>query len=81
MLRFIPSRVHGMLDYVVGVLLILAPFVLGFADGGAALWTPILIGAGLLVASMLTDYELGLVRAIPMTAHLWLDVLAQLELA
>lgn len=75
-MRFIPTRVHGMADYAVGVLLILAPFILGFAGGGAAMWTPILVGAGLLVVSLMTDYELGAVRLIPMPVHLWLDAAA-----
>lgn len=70
----IPTRIHGMLDYLSAVLLILAPFVLGFADGGPAQWVPIVIGAATIVVSALTDYEVSLARLIPMPVHLMLDV-------
>ena len=77
----IPTRGHGIIDYIVGVLLVLAPFVLGFADGTAAQWVPIVLGIGALLYSLLTDYEVGMVRAIPMPVHLGLDVASGLLLA
>ena len=33
----IPTRIHGIIDYVFGIIAIAAPFVLGFADGTAAI--------------------------------------------
>lgn len=69
----ISTRTHGIIDYVVGVLLILAPFILGFANGGAAMWVPILLGASILVYSLLTRYELAAKRMIPFKTHLMLD--------
>ena len=80
-LRFIPTRTHGVIDYLMGVLLIVAPYLLGFADGTAAQWVPQIVGAALIGASLLTDYELGVVRVIPMPVHLGLDVAAGLLLA
>ena len=70
----IPTRIHGMLDYLTAVILIVAPFVLGFADGGAAQWVPIFIGAATIVANLLTRYELGIIKVLPMPVHLMLDV-------
>lgn len=70
----ISTRTHGIIDYVVGILLILAPFILGFANGGAAMWVPILIGASILVYSLLTRYEMAAARVIPFKTHLALDV-------
>jgi hypothetical protein len=32
----IPTRVHGIIDYLTGVLLLAAPFIFGFAGGTAA---------------------------------------------
>ena len=80
-MRFIPTRVHGMLDYAVGAFLIAAPWLLGFARGGAETWVPVLLGAGALLYSLLTDYELGVVRRIPMPTHLALDLGSGLLLA
>jgi general stress protein CsbA len=80
-MRFIPTRTHGVIDYLMGALLIIAPYILGFADGTAAQWIPQILGAALIGASLLTDYELGVVRMIPMPVHLLLDVAAGVLLA
>jgi len=80
-MKVISTRAHGVLDYLVGVLLIAAPFVLNFADNTAAMWVPIILGAGTIVYSLLTDYELGAYRAIPMPTHLVIDLVAGIFLA
>lgn len=80
-MSIIPTRIHGMLDYAMGLLLIAAPWIFGFADGGAEMWVPIILGAGVIMYSMLTDYELAAVRMIPMSAHLGLDALGGIVLA
>jgi hypothetical protein len=73
-MRFIPTKTHGYLDYLVGALLIVSPWLLGFATGGIAQWLPVILGAGAIVYSLLTDYELGVSPVIPMPAHLGLDI-------
>lgn len=72
-MRVLPTRIHAILDYAVGVLLIVAPWLLGFSLGGAETWVPLILGAGLIVYSLLTDYEFSLIRSIPMNVHLTLD--------
>lgn len=69
----ISVRIHAIIDYLVGALLILAPFVLGFANGGPAMWVPILLGASIIVYSLLTRYEIAAARIIPFKIHLTLD--------
>jgi hypothetical protein len=73
-MQVIPTRVHGMLDYLVGALLIVAPWLFGFAAGGAETWVPVVLGAAAILYSLFTDYELGVVRRIPMPTHLMLDL-------
>ncbi len=80
-MRFIPTKIHGVLDYLIGILLIAAPWIFGFADNGPATWVPVLLGAGVILYSLFTNYELGAVRSISMPAHLWLDGLGGLFLA
>ena len=75
------TRAHGVLDYALAGLLIAVPWLLGFAVGGAAMWIPVLIGAGLLLYSAFTDYELSVIKRIQMPAHLWLDAFAGVLLA
>ena len=72
-MRFLPTRVHGVIDYLWGVALIATPWVFGFADGGRAQWTAIVFGLGAILYSLVTDYELGAVRVVPMPLHLVLD--------
>ncbi len=72
-MRFLSTRVHGMIDYATGALLIVAPWLFGFADGTAAQWVPVVLGAGILVMSLITNYELSLTRIVPMGAHLAVD--------
>ena len=80
-MRFIPTRVHGVLDYVVAIALIFAPLIFGFSSsGGAAVVIPIVLGIGLFVYSLFTQYELGLVKLIKMPVHLVFDVIASLFL-
>jgi hypothetical protein len=63
------------------MILIVSPFLLGFNRGGPETWTPIILGASTLSYSVLTDYELGLIRRISMPMHLWLDAFSGLLLA
>jgi hypothetical protein len=72
--RPLPTRLHGVVDYVVGAFLIVAPWLLGFARGGAETVVPVLVGAATLGYSACTDYEPGVARLIPMRVHLALDL-------
>jgi hypothetical protein len=81
-MRIIPTRVHGMLDYATGLLLILAPYLFGFSNvGGAAQYLPMLLGVGIIGLSLVTDYELSIAKLIPMPTHLAGDVAAGALLA
>ena len=48
---------------------------------GPQTWLPVLLGAGAIIYSLLTDYELGVIPLISMPAHLTLDALGGLLLA
>jgi hypothetical protein len=69
----IPRFVHGALEYAAGVLLIAAPFLLGFA-ADAAVAVSIVGGIVVLVVAASTDGPTSLVNSIPISAHLLLDV-------
>lgn len=73
-MRFIPTRVHGVIDYLTGALLIVAPWLLGFANGGAEQWVPVILGIVVIVYSLMTDYELGIAKLIRVPVHLMLDM-------
>lgn len=76
----IGSLLHGVLDYLTGVGLIgasrLSPLRGRFA--GRALCAA---GANHLAYSLVTDYELGVIKRLPYKAHLALDAIGALGLA
>ena len=80
-MRFIPTWIHGLLDYPMSILLMALPWLGGFANGGAAQWVPIVAGVAMLGLSATTAYEAGLVRSVPMTTHLIVDAVMGLLLA
>jgi hypothetical protein len=80
-MRFIETKTHGYLDYLMGIILIAAPWILGFDRGGAETWVPVVLGAGVVMYSLLTDYEMGASRTISMRTHLTLDLVGGALLA
>jgi hypothetical protein len=80
-MRVIPTRVHGIVDYLMGIVLIIAPWVFDFADGGPEQWIPVILGAGTIVYSLMTNYELGVMKVLPMSTHLAIDLVAGILLA
>jgi hypothetical protein len=72
----ITTRVHGILDYSVGILLLLLPHICGFADVRPAASVTMTLGVTTLLYSLSTRYELGLFPLIPMKGHLLLDGLS-----
>ena len=75
-MRFIPTRVHGMLDYLIGILLIAAPWLFDLDRGALETWIPVTLGAGTLLYSSMTNYELGLTKTLSMRTHLTLDLMS-----
>lgn len=63
-----------------GAVLIIFPWLLDL-ESDAAIWVPVILGAGAIAYSLLTDYELGVLRRLPMSTHLILDMLSGTVLA
>src|ERR1700744_1740088 len=74
MMRNIPSMTHGVLDYLVGLVLIVAPWLFNFSSISIACYISILVGSVIIIYSLQTNYELGVVKVIPMQTHLILDL-------
>ena len=69
------------MDYLVGAILIASPWLFNFYEGGIESWIPIILGAGAIVYSLITDYELGIAGIIPMRIHLIIDMMSGVLLA
>ena len=80
MRRPISSRLHGILDYATAAQLLTVPTLLrtGGSRSGVALRVA---GAAYLATAATTRYELGLVKLLPLRAHLVLDVVGSVGLA
>ncbi|MCC9136156.1 SPW repeat protein [Pontibacter silvestris] len=72
-MRFIPTRFHGILDYIYGALLVASPWLFGFSDVTYATWTAVIVGVVVLMQAIITDYEVGVIKKMPMQTHLMLD--------
>ena len=70
----IPAFVHGLVEYGVGALFIAAPFVLAF-DSDTATAVSIVAGVLVLIVAATTAMPTGLIKEIPVQAHVVLDYL------
>lgn len=80
-MRFIETKTHGYLDYLMGILLLVAPAILGLDMSSPAGAVPMILGALTIVYSLMTSYELGVTNVIPMKTHLAIDFLSGVFLA
>ncbi len=75
----IPLVVHGVLEYALGALSILAPIFFSFDSDGATVIC-VVIGTGILVVGILTQAPTGIVASLPLDSHIVLDYVISLVL-
>lgn len=70
----IPVQVHGIMDYLLGTVLIASPAFISYPDNPMESFG-IIFGATLLLYSTMTDYPAALLRFIPFPFHRGADLL------
>jgi hypothetical protein len=70
----VPAFVHGLVEYAAGILFIAAPFLFGF-DSDTATAVAIIAGVLILIVAASTAMSTGLIKSIPVPAHVVLDYL------
>jgi hypothetical protein len=80
-MRFIPTKVHGVLDYLYVLILFFIPTIFHFNTNSAPTLTMDVVSSTVLVYSTFTKYELGISKYLPMKIHLLLDVIVGIFLA
>ena len=75
----IPAFVHGVIEYLAAILLIAAPFIFSFEED-AATAVSVVVGVLVLIIAASTSWRTGLIRSIPVQAHVILDYLLALFL-
>ena len=67
---------HNVLDYIIGAVLVLCPYVFGFSDLDAARNVFLVLGFGLIGYSLFTNYRYSIAKIIPLPVHMAMDCLA-----
>src|SRR5829696_10470689 len=70
----IPLRLHQMVEPLMAILLIAAPWLFGFSDVNSATIVSVAIGAAMLVGGMMTRWRFSLVKLIPLRVHFVWDL-------
>jgi hypothetical protein len=73
-MKIISTSTHGVLDYLTAGALLTLPYVLGWDRSVKRMMTGAALGT--IGYSALTNYEHGLLKLLPMRAHLALDTLS-----
>jgi hypothetical protein len=79
--RVIPTEVHGALDYLASAANLAFPRLLVLKDEPWAVLVPRIGGLAGAGYGLLTDYEMGALRIVPMPLHLALDATKGLVMA
>ncbi len=79
-MNIIPTKVHGVLDYLVGISFIILPWILGFNEYGNQTAIMVALGMFTIAMSVFTRYEMGVWKKIPMSMHLTLDAVVAITL-
>ncbi|ASU32258.1 SPW repeat domain-containing protein [Mucilaginibacter xinganensis] len=73
---FISTKVYGVLNYILALTLIAAPWLFNLVDiSSAALFLPMYIGWLQLIMAIFSRSETGFIKQFPLTIHFVLDVL------
>jgi hypothetical protein len=73
-MKRISPRIHALLDYVAAGFLLIVPWLLPFPDETTARMS-LAAGSILAVYSLMTDYDIAVLRFVPMPVHRALDLL------
>ena len=78
MKKLISRQTHAVMDYGYAALVSASPEMMGFKNEETATALCRTVGGAVLASSLMTRYELGLLRVLPFKAHLAFDVAAGL---
>jgi hypothetical protein len=78
-MNIVNTKLHGIIDYSIASVLVL-PWVVNFNEKSSDTWILASIGAVMLIYCLLTDYEWGQIKLIPMKAHFVMDILLAIVL-
>lgn len=78
-MKIISSKSHGILDYIFSAFILASPLL--FKMEGTLCTITYLLGAVHLCLTVLTDFEVGLIKVIPFRIHGLIEIIVSLGLA
>jgi SPW repeat-containing protein len=70
----IPLKAHASVEPIVAIVLIAAPWILGFDDVGSATAVSVAAGVLMLISGMSTRWRMSIVKLIPLRQHFRMDL-------
>jgi hypothetical protein len=80
-MRLINTKAHGIYDYLLVIILLTAAHVFEYQTGSKADVANQIVAVYILCTSLITNFEMGIFRKLPLKVHLYLDTLAGAFLA
>ncbi len=80
-MKFISTKAHTVIGLIVGVILIFASSIFGFADNTAASMVALWVGLFIVLNEVITTSPYSPLKLVPMKVHIVLDVVTGLFLA
>lgn len=75
MRNLISTQWHALLDYLLAITLLIAPWFFNFSDDQTGKMLCLLSGGMIVLMNLFTNHELGIVRVIPVSLHLNIEVI------
>lgn len=80
-MKIIDTKTHGYMDYIMGIFLLASPSLFSLNVNATESTVFYIVGVTAIIYSLLTNYELGFLKIIPMKGHLALDIFSGIFLA
>ncbi|WP_373285447.1 SPW repeat domain-containing protein [Flavobacterium limi] len=80
-MKLLSTNIHSVMDYIVGGLLVVCPLLFSINSNSAGGITLYAAGGTLLLHNIITKYEAGIFRILPLRIHLLLEVIIGIFLA
>ncbi|MBF2709860.1 hypothetical protein [Flavobacterium soyangense] len=71
-MKILNSKIHGLIDYVFVMFLFSSPLILGLPNN-TSIFT-YLLGCIHLTLTLLTNFEFGLIKLVPIKIHGWIEL-------
>ncbi|GGF22532.1 SPW repeat protein [Flavobacterium limi] len=75
-MKFLETKFHGYIDYLIGLLLLFVPSLFGLEAHSVQSLIFYIFGIFTIFLSLQTDYEAGIYKLLPMEAHIFIEILS-----